>query len=310
MNIGLNPYEFLGLTPSSSLDELRKAYHDMSLLMHPDKGGSAQEMHILITAYKWIKEQLEHKSDKNYETIQLEFDEFIQKQNNEKPPPLTHILAETIGFEYNKFKNLYNTTLLEYKLHEDKHFTMINNLDFMYSFIYFSINSKYIKNNQYTVSSNEIWNYVKNELKFYCTSNSPLDYEAKIPASIPHGYENEMEKSTYTDEYKETLKFLYNGLSNECSNLMKECTRFKKDIIKYIEPKAITEFKQIGIPLQIPIKLEDYSIYEPIQMTDYKEAFSIGSNIILDIECNKDISTPINELMKKYEKDRQTLNIV
>ena len=84
MNIGLNPYEFLGLTPSSSLDELRKAYHDMSLLMHPDKGGSAQEMHILITAYKWIKEQLEHKSDKNYETIQLEFDEFIQKQNNEK----------------------------------------------------------------------------------------------------------------------------------------------------------------------------------------------------------------------------------
>ena len=119
-----------------------------------------------------------------------------------------------------------------------------------------------------------------------------------------------MEKSTYTDEYKKTLKFLYDGLSNECSNLMKECTRFKKDIIKYIEPKAITEFKQIGIPLQIPIKLEDYSIYEPIQMTDYKEAFSIGSNIILDIECNKDISTPINELMKKYEKDRQTLNIV
>ena len=235
MNIGLNPYEFLGLSPSSSLDELRKAYHDMSLLMHPDKGGSAQEMHILITAYKWIKEQLQYKSDKNYETIQLEFDEFIQKQNNEKPPPLTHILAETIGFEYNKFKNLYNTTLLEYKLHEDKHFTMINNLDFMYSFIYFSINSKYIKNNQYTVSSNEIWNYVKNELKFYCTSNSPLDYEAKIPASIPHGYENEMEKSTYTDEYKETLKFLYNGLSYECSNLMKECTRFKKDIIKYIE---------------------------------------------------------------------------
>ena len=118
-----------------------------------------------------------------------------------------------------------------------------------------------------------------------------------------------MEKSTYTDEYKETLKFLYNGLSNECSNLMKECTRFKKDIIKYIEPKSITEFKQIGIPLQIPIKLEDYSIYEPIQMTDYNEAFTVTSNINLD-NVSKDLTTPINELMKKYEKDRQTLNIV
>lgn len=309
MNIGLNPYEFLGVTPSSSLEDVRKAYHELSLLVHPDKGGSTQEMHILITAYKWIKEQIEYKTTKDYQTIQDEFDNFIKKQNNEKPPPLTHILAETIGFEYDKFKNIYNATLLEYKLHEDKHFTMINNLDFMYSFIYFSINSKYIKNNQYTVSSNEIWNYVKSELRFYCTSNSPLDYDAKIPASIPHGYENEMEKSSIMNEYKETLKFLYNGLSNECSNLMKECTRFKKDIIKYIEPKSITEFKQVGIPLQLPIKLEDYSINEPIQMTDYNEAFTVTSNINLD-SISKDLTTPINQLMKKYEEDRLNLNIV
>ena len=309
-NIGLNPYEFLGVTLNSTLEEVRKAYHDLALIIHPDKGGSTQDIHILITAYNWIKTQLEYKTNKTYNIIQHEFDEFIKKQHNENPPPLTHLLAETIGFEYDKFTKVYHETLDEYNLTNNKHFEMLHNIEFMYSFIYFSINNRYSKNNQICISSTELWEYVKNELKFYCTSNSPLDYDAKIAASIPHGYENEMEKSTYIDEYKETLKFVYNGLSNECSNVVKECLQFKKGIIKYIEPKSITEFKEIGIPIKLPKELSNYTLHKPLEMTDYKEAFSITSNVNLDDINLKNITVPIDELAKQLEAQRNNLNIV
>ena len=63
----INPYQLLGVTINSSLKELKKAYYNMSLLCHPDKGGSNKDMIVVHTAYLYIKTQLEKCKDIKYE---------------------------------------------------------------------------------------------------------------------------------------------------------------------------------------------------------------------------------------------------
>ena len=57
----LNPYALLGVTVNSTFNELKRNYYNMALMCHPDKGGSGDDMHIVLMAYNYCKEQLEKK---------------------------------------------------------------------------------------------------------------------------------------------------------------------------------------------------------------------------------------------------------
>ena len=66
----INPYEMLGLTSESTINELTKSYYSMSLLCHPDKGGNTDDMIVIHNAYKYIKKQLENCSNtKSFEPL-------------------------------------------------------------------------------------------------------------------------------------------------------------------------------------------------------------------------------------------------
>jgi curved DNA-binding protein CbpA len=52
MKTSIQPYELLGVTMKSSLNDVRKAYYQLALLCHPDKGGNPQDMQLLHSAYK------------------------------------------------------------------------------------------------------------------------------------------------------------------------------------------------------------------------------------------------------------------
>lgn len=54
-----DPWQLLGLKSTSSIDEARRAYYKLAIIMHPDKGGSAEDMRVLYEAYTWIYRQLE-----------------------------------------------------------------------------------------------------------------------------------------------------------------------------------------------------------------------------------------------------------
>jgi len=56
----LDPYALLGVTPRSSLQELRAAYYELALLVHPDRGGRAEDMRVLAAAYAFVKRELQH----------------------------------------------------------------------------------------------------------------------------------------------------------------------------------------------------------------------------------------------------------
>ena len=101
----INPYNLLGLTTKSTIPELKKAYYQLALLCHPDKGGNKEDMHVVHQAYKYIKRQMENANyTKSYEDLEQEFKDFCQEQENIKPPSFMKIFEETNDFvrEFNK----------------------------------------------------------------------------------------------------------------------------------------------------------------------------------------------------------------
>ena len=292
----INPYELLGVTPKSTLDEIKKAYYSLALIMHPDKGGSPTEMHILKTAYNWIREQItpvETNPFKDYESIQQNFDDFIKQQDETKPPPLTTILAESIGFEFIKFTQLYDRIFSQYP-------NSFNNKDYIYSIIYHDIHNRYIKDDKLTITNEILWNFVEHELtnKWFNNFNK-TNNEHFIPSSIDHGYGEDMQESILTTNYE----YNPNNISLDNSIQQKQ-----KEVIIYTEPKSLSEYKKIGISVdKVPEKLTNYTLDDPLAMTDYNEAFSDMSAINTNLEKSLEhinITENVNILMEKRLAER------
>lgn len=87
MSYSVNPYELLGVTIDSTTREVRKAYYKLSLLCHPDKGGSGEDMTCLHTAYIYVMEQIGFAEDRDkLEDIEKDFKEYFEKNKIEVPP--------------------------------------------------------------------------------------------------------------------------------------------------------------------------------------------------------------------------------
>ena len=52
--VGVDPFQVLGLTSAATLEEVRLAFRQRALAMHPDQGGSATEFIALKRAYDSI----------------------------------------------------------------------------------------------------------------------------------------------------------------------------------------------------------------------------------------------------------------
>jgi len=101
----INPYKLLGVNPNSSVSELKKAYYQLSLLCHPDKGGNKEDMCVVHQSYKYIKNQLENaNTTKTYDDLEQEFQDFCKSQEEETPPPFVSIFEEANDFirEFNR----------------------------------------------------------------------------------------------------------------------------------------------------------------------------------------------------------------
>ena len=94
----INPYELLGFdskTPNIDMKSLKSTYYTLSLICHPDKGGTTEDMLVLQNAYLYIKSQIELKDakSKDFKTIESEFNEFIKQQSSD-PPPFSKLYEE------------------------------------------------------------------------------------------------------------------------------------------------------------------------------------------------------------------------
>jgi len=77
----LNPYELLGVTIDNTPQQVRKAYYNLALLMHPDRGGSDKDMIVLKYAYDYVMEQVEGVNrDISFEDMEEAFKQFCLDQ--------------------------------------------------------------------------------------------------------------------------------------------------------------------------------------------------------------------------------------
>lgn len=54
-----DPWQLFGLKPTSTASEARRAYYKLAMIMHPDRGGNADDMRALHEAFRWVYGQLE-----------------------------------------------------------------------------------------------------------------------------------------------------------------------------------------------------------------------------------------------------------
>lgn len=99
----LNPYCLLGVSVASTCQEVRKAYFELAMHAHPDKGGSADQMRVVQAAYEYVVRQIaaidrSKPMTELYENAENEFKRFCEDQVAAKPPPcFSDIFAEAHG---------------------------------------------------------------------------------------------------------------------------------------------------------------------------------------------------------------------
>ena len=103
----LNPFKLFGIDYNKfNENDLKKKYYELSLLCHPDKGGSKDDMNILHNAYNYVKEQIQNCKDiDTYEKMEQNFEDFCSTQES-KMPDFNEIFKESNDYkrhiEFNK----------------------------------------------------------------------------------------------------------------------------------------------------------------------------------------------------------------
>ena len=182
----INPYELLGVTTNSSIDAVRKAYYNLALLCHPDKGGSAIDMIIICKAYNYVKNQIVLNVDEekmNMEVLEQEFKDFCTAQES-KSPTFEEIYKETnIESFLLKFNQAYENNMSEGRVEENE-----SAIDPFKLGGYGEYMEESKSNNRYNanVSNQPMLHRFKNELVVYkepCNAQTSYGYQ---PFDVKH----------------------------------------------------------------------------------------------------------------------------
>jgi len=258
----LNPYELLGVLPTTPIYQVRKNYYALALLAHPDVGGTKEDMITLKACYDWICQQwavIQSYPEKDFETSKQGFEDFLKDQIREgiPPPQIRDVCAESYGLTRERFLEIIQDLMIHNKRLEP-------------------------------FQTDMAFQYVSHELQLYVWKNEELnDLKAFVlektgevlnkneieTASIPHGYGEWMD--TATQEKAQSF-----GTT---------------EMILYQEPDS--RFPKIeGRDLQLPQQLDDYS---KEKLCDYKKAYQLP---LPEKEWNDTTSLEERLLAKEMER--------
>ena len=95
-HVALDPYGLLGVSIESTPSEVKKAYYALSLVAHPDKGGTAADMMTVHNAYRYVTEQVTSVNrTQTVEGLEEGFAEYCRVQTEE--PPRFRDIAKDAG---------------------------------------------------------------------------------------------------------------------------------------------------------------------------------------------------------------------
>lgn len=79
----LDPFALLGVTIESTPEEAKAAFRAIALIVHPDKGGRADDMKMLMKSYKFVMKQLNLVNRSNtVDDLEKEFADFCKSQKD------------------------------------------------------------------------------------------------------------------------------------------------------------------------------------------------------------------------------------
>lgn len=246
-----DPWKLFGLTPTSTVHEARRAYYELAMIMHPDKGGDAEDMRNLHQAFKWIYNQLEGA------TFPITIDD----------PTKTPAIEAVIGMDRPSLEKCYDTI----KTTDDER-TRVMALDWM----------KYIVEKDLMMGKDlrPIQEYLLESIKTVSEAQNEM-----YTASIPDGYGAVMDTNEDMDICV-NMDTAYSVIA-ETETLIsprKNKTNFSKELAVYQEPICPTDFFVAKNPVHIPEKTDDYSNeITGLTMTDYALAHS--KHVISDTQA-------------------------
>lgn len=241
----LQPYDVLGVTPASSIAELRKNYFQLALVCHPDKGGNAEDMRVITSCYQWILAQLhgmEAKEHKTYEDAQASFDTFLEAQGAKAVPSVMDVVLESIGISKEEIGSYFDGM-------ERKGCNAPLGQGARDWFVQMVCRDLYIQSlGKDVVDQNRVA-----EICSYNLERISEHWGSMYHASIPGGYGASM-----TDEAIAALAG-------------------QKELVVYREPVAAVGMQ--GASVEVPTSLDDYGIRGA---SDYQTAFAGCSNYEAD----------------------------
>lgn len=288
-NTLINPYELLGIDIKNKklkMKDIKKAYFEMAMICHPDKGGSNNDMNIVQQAYEFVKEQMTHHSnmtDDKIEKLEQQFFDFYKKQEEVVPP----------------FADIYNDVReWRQKFNEEFEKVRLNGEEKNKIYSYTSPHDGYgnlMQKSTYKEKETDMMEEY-NKLK--------EEYENNMNVQVPpNGFVIEVD-----DEFFKRG----NAEQNYKSEINGPICLFGKQIIQR-NLEEISSFNNyyngiIGYTNTGELAISNYSILNNmgVSMTDYKEAHK--EPCLIDLTQIKEKTTPLDKLMKNRMNDRDEMD--
>lgn len=279
----INPYEFLGVTPQSSLAEIKRNYFRLSLLCHPDKGGHTADMVALQSAYSYVVKEITYAQQQSsnvcVDEVETMYEAFKASFPVSTVPNFLEIVADKLEFDKDTFDRIaeengvpeqerplyYRSVLI------DMACTVVN------------------EDLPDTLSSSEqMWEYVRTRCAKLYAETQIAKEAGFMYASIPHGYGADARSV--------------------------DATSFgPKDLTVYTEP--VTQYKEtLSSIIPFPTKdgsnmyasLSDYSVYDH-QLYDYALAHQVVEVTSLS---DSDLVAKADELIAKADDLTRRWNVL
>jgi curved DNA-binding protein CbpA len=109
-------YEILGVEPSASFEEIKRAYQDLARKFHPDKSGCEEKFHQIDKAYKVLRDSNERKI---YDSERMQNQEHLIIHETVSRREFNHDTANNVYTHRCKCGSDYLLELSEYENNEE-----------------------------------------------------------------------------------------------------------------------------------------------------------------------------------------------
>lgn len=112
--MGLNPYDVLGVRKNFEFDELKDAYRRIAKMVHPDKGGSQHLFQMVTDCFRTLAQEYKMRTaDRPHHELKKEAEHYYQNRSAQAPPYRAPPAADE------NFNDRFNRAFEENKLEDD-----------------------------------------------------------------------------------------------------------------------------------------------------------------------------------------------